>query len=156
MSTTLIDDNPGHRVALQRKLALNAPVAIGAWGVTFWLLLVLLGGNAGAIVGLTIIGIVTAAFSFESVAAFRDLKGEPTTTRGNVDRAWAKGRFLFIGTVRYAIVRGRVFELRPEAFASLQRDDTVEIRHWPRTNLVISIHLLTGEHATIERRPARR
>ena len=156
MSTTLIDDDPGHRFALRRKLVLHAPVAVAAWAVAIWLLLVMLSGNFGAIVGLTIVGIVTAAFSFESVAAYRDLKGEPVTTRGNVNRAWAKGRFLFIGTVRYVIVRGRVFELRAEAFASLQEDDTVEIRHWPHTNLVISIHLLTGEDAEIERRPARR
>lgn len=156
MTSTLIDEDPGHRGALQRKMLLHTPAAVGSWLVGLWLLMVLLSGNVGALVGLIIVAIVTAAFTFESVAAIRDLRSEPITTRGNIDRAWAKGRFLFIGTVRYLIVRGRVFELRPEAFASLQEDDTVEIKHWPRTNVLVSLHLIEGEDVESDRGPARR
>jgi hypothetical protein len=147
MSSTLIDEDLGHRLALQRKLIIHTPVAVVSWGITIWLLLVVLSGNLGALIGLTIAAIVTAAFTFEASASIRDLRCEPITTRGNIDRAWKKGRFLFIGTVRYLIVRGRVFELTQEAFISLQEDEVVEIQHWPHTNVVISLHLLRGADA---------
>lgn len=156
MSSTLIDEDLGHRGALQRKMLLHTPAAVGSWLVTLWLLTVLFSGNVGALVGLTIVAIVTAAFSFEAVAAIRDLRSEPITTRGNVDRAWAKGRFLFVGTVRYMVVRGRIFELRSAAFASLQEDDMVEIKHWPHTNVLVSLHLIEGEDDESDRGPARR
>ena len=156
MSSTLIDEDLGHRRTLHRKLVIHTPGAVVAWGALLWLLAILLSGNLGALVGLTLVAIITASVTFEASAAIRDLRGDPITTRGNVDRAWAKGRFLFIGTVRYLIVRGRVFELRQEAFASLQEDDIVDIKHWPHTNIVISLHLLEGEDAEGYTRPHER
>lgn len=156
MSSTLIDEDLGHRGALQRKFLIHTPSAVVAWGGLLWLLVILITGNIGAILGLVLISIITASVTFEATAAIRDLRSEPITTRGNVDRAWAKGRFLFIGTVRYLIVRGRVFELREEAFSSLLEDDIVEIKHWPHTNIVISLHLLKGEDAEGYTRPDER
>ncbi len=156
MSSTLIDEHLGHRGSLHRKLAIHTPAAVVAWGALLWLLAILVTGNVGALVGLSLVGVITASVTFEASATIRDLRGEPVTTRGNVDRAWAKGRFLFIGTVRYLIVRGRVFELREEAFASLLEDDIVEIKHWPHTNVVISLHLLKGDDAEGSSRPDER
>jgi hypothetical protein len=156
MSSTLIDDVLGHRGTLHRKLMIHTPAAVIAWGALLWLLVILVTGNLGALVGLTLVAIIAASVTFEASATIRDLRTEPITTRGNVDRAWAKGRFLFVGTVRYLIVRGRVFELRQEAFASLQEDDIVAIKHWPHTNIVISLHLLEGEDAEGYSRPDER
>ena len=156
MSSTLIDVVLGHRGTLHRKLMIHTPAAVIACGALLWLLVILVTGNLGALVGLTLVAIIAASVTFEASATIRDLRTEPITTRGNVDRAWAKGRFLFVGTVRYLIVRGRVFELRQEAFASLQEDDIVAIKHWPHTNIVISLHLLEGEDAEGYSRPDER
>ena len=100
MSSTLIDDVLGHRGTLHRKLMIHTPAAVIAWGALLWLLVILVTGNLGALVGLTLVAIIAASVTFEASATIRDLRTEPITTRGNVDRAWAKGRFLFVGTVR--------------------------------------------------------
>lgn len=156
MNTTLIDEDLGHRRALQRKVLLHGPAAVVSWAITAWLLLVLVGGNVGALVGLTIMAIVTTALTFEAISALRDLRTEPITTRGGVGRVWSKGRFLFIGTIHYLAVAGRIFELRREAYASLQEGDTVEIEHWPHTNVVVSIRLVAADPDESDSRSAER
>lgn len=141
----LIDEDPSHRGVVQRKALLHAPPAVISWAITIWLLQILFGGDKGALVGLSIIVIFTVALTFETIAALRDLRAEPITTQGIIGRTWTKGRFLFIGRIYYLAVEGRIFQLRRHAFASLQEGDTVKIEHWPRTNVIVTLHLAPSQ-----------
>ncbi|MEE8422142.1 MAG: hypothetical protein V3S31_05125 [Dehalococcoidia bacterium] len=144
MTLTLLEKRSDHRAALVRKAMIHVPATIGALAISAALFVSLLQGNLGVLIGLTIIGIIGFAVGFEANASLRDLQAEPVTTRGEVLRAWSKGRFLFIGTIFYVHVGGRVFELERPTFANIENGDTLEIVHWPRTNIIITLHLVEG------------
>ncbi|MDP6605149.1 MAG: hypothetical protein QF664_02645 [Dehalococcoidia bacterium] len=142
MNPTLLEERSDHRAVLIRKAAIHVPAAIGAFIVSALLFVSLLQGNLGVLIGLTIMGLVSFAVGFEASAAMRDLRKEPTTTRGEALRVWSKGRFLFLGRVYYVLVSGRVFELSREAYGSIEYGDNLEIVHWPHTNVVVTLHLV--------------
>ena len=83
--------------------------------------------------------------AFEAVSALRDLRAEPTTTTGTINRLWKKSRFMLIGRVDYALVDGQLFELRSTTAMDLRDGDRVIIDHWPHTNTVISLALAARE-----------
>lgn len=147
MTLTLLEERSDHHAALVRKAMIHVPAALAALAIGALLFMSLLQGNLGVLIGLTIIGVIGLAVGFEANAALRDLKAEPITTQGEVLRAWSKGRYLFIGTIFYVHVGGRVFELERPTFASVENGDTLEIVHWPRTNIIITLHLVEGSSA---------
>lgn len=142
MSTKLLEERPGHRASLVRKALIHTPAAAGALMLTAIALLSLLQGNAGAVIGLVIVGGLAFALSFEALAALRDLRGAPVTTRDRVARVWSKSRVLFFGRVHYLLVERRVFEIGPVTGAELREGDEVEIVHWPHTNALVSLRLV--------------
>lgn len=75
----------------------------------------------------------------EAYSAIRDLRTEPITTRGTIRRLWKKTRFLFFGRVDYMLVERRLFEINAVTAMELRDGDEVEIVHWPRTNVLISL-----------------
>ncbi len=142
MSTKLLEEHPGHHAGLVRKAIIHTPAATGALALTATALLRLLQGNAGALIGLVIVGGLAFALSFEAVAALRDLRGTPVTTRDRVARVWSKSRVLFFGRVHYLLVERRVFEIGPVTVAELREGDEVEVVHWPHTNALVSLSLV--------------
>ena len=76
--------------------------------------------------------------------ALRDLRASPVTTEGNVERLWNKTTFLFFGRNYYLLVNGHVFSISLEAYRELfpRMGREVKVRHWPHTDIVISLHLL--------------
>ena len=142
MSTRLLEERARHRAGLLRKAITHTPAAGVALVLTAIALLSLLQGNLGAIIGLVLIGGLSFALGFEAVAALRDLRGAPVTTRDRVAKVWSKSRVLFFGHVHYLLVERRVFEIGPVAGAELQEGDEVEIVHWPHTNALVSLHLV--------------
>jgi hypothetical protein len=142
MSASLLEERPGHRAGLVRKAIIHTPAAAGALALTAIALLGLLQGNLGALIGLVIVGSLALALSFEAVAALRDLRSAPVTTRDRVARVWSKSRVLFFGRVHYLLVKRRVFEIGPVAGAELRAGDEVEIVHWPHTNALVSLRLV--------------
>ena len=114
----------------------------------------MLQGNLGALIGLVIVGALAFALSFEAVAALRDLRGAPVTTRDRVARVWSKSRVLFFGRVHYLMVERRVFEVGPVTGAELSAGDEVEIVHWPHTNTLVSLRLVgSGDESEQPREP---
>lgn len=142
MNEILLEEHHGHRATLVRKAVIHTPTATLAWVLALSLLGGLLQGNLGVIVGLVIVGVVAFALSFEAIAALRDLRTEPVTTHGAVQRLWTKGRVFFLGRVNYLFVQGRVFEVTAPTYAGLAEDDTVEVVHWPHTNILVTVSLM--------------
>ncbi len=131
----VLEERSNTRTSVVLRAAILTPTAI--------VLLLLLGLSASylpasflAVLVLTLGGIPAA---IEAVAALRDLRAEPTTTRGQVARLWKKSRFLFAGRVDYMLVDRKLFEVNPISAAELHEGDEVIVEHWPHTNVLISL-----------------
>lgn len=139
-SGELIEERHDHRSAIVRSAIFYTPLAI----VSGVLLLIaaynLLTGGLAALIPTIFLAILAFATIFEAQANLRDLRSEPTITRGPVMRAWNKGRFLIIGRVHYLLVERRVFEVNPVSAAEVEEGRYVEIAHWPHTNTLITLH----------------
>lgn len=144
----IIEERPGHRGDVVRKAVIHTPAATIATAIFAALLLLVIGGDWGALFGVTIIGIIAYALSFEAIAALRDLRSEPTTTDGLVSRTWQKSRVLFFGRVHYLMVQRRVFEIDAVLAEEVREGDRVEIVHWPYTNTLVSLRRLSRESAS--------
>ena len=141
MTARLLEERPRHRAAVVRKAVIYTPPAVIAVVLTGVALDSIVRGDTTLPVGLIIFGLFALSFSYQSIAALRDLRAAPVTTRGPVRRVWTRSRLLFIGRIRYLLVANRVFEIGPVAHVELQGGETVEIVHWPHTNAIVTLHL---------------
>jgi hypothetical protein len=136
----LLEEHFGHRAGVYRRALIFTPLAIG-FLIAFALLFIsLVGGNGGAWIGSILIGVIAFAISYEALSALRDLRSEPITTMGPAERVWTKSRFLVFGKTGYVLVRGRVFDIRVDTSMLLEAGTPVTVRHWPHTNLVVTLH----------------
>ncbi|MSQ42083.1 MAG: hypothetical protein EXR65_03490 [Dehalococcoidia bacterium] len=147
MSNTTIDQREGHRAMVVRKVIFHAPAALVMLAFTVTAVGGLLAGNLGALIGLVIAGGLTVMLGHEAVAALRDLRSSTITTRGRVARAWTTSRAAMFGREHHVLVEGRVFEVHLTSEDAVRLGDTVEVVHWPHSNVLVSMHL-------IERGPA--
>ena len=145
MSDTLLYEHDGHRGRVVRKALMHGPLGLFTISVTLWLAISVLGGNLGSLFGFLILALISFAIGLEGLAALRDLVAVPVKSRGEIRRAWSKGRFLFIGTIHYILVEKRVFELEAHIASSVEVGNIVELQHWPHTNVVASLHLVEEE-----------
>ncbi len=130
-----VEQQPNHRRTLVRRAVLLAPLAIVMTGV----LLYAIASLPSSIVMVIIVGIGTIAVDVEAIAALRDLRSRPVSTRGVIGRIWKKSRYLFLGRVDYMLIGHALFEISAIAATELQAGDEVIVEHWPHSNLVISI-----------------
>ena len=147
MSVELIEEQGGHRRILKRAALLYTPAAILAIGVTSISVWSLIQGSYAAIFAGFIVGSVAFALSVQATTAIRDLRSEPTFTRGEVRRSWSKGNVLIFFRSHYLRVERSFFVVSPVVSMSLQPGDIVEVHHWPHTSNVIRVCLLRGEDA---------
>ncbi len=141
-SFDVLQDEPRDRRGLARMALLHAPLAVVSGAGALWLLLLLVGGEPGAIIGLSLAGFVFFATAFQAVTALRDLRAEPVTTTGIVLRKRRPGIFLMLGRTHYVRLRAGAFVVSVPAYHELGEDDEVEIEHWPHTRRVIRVRLL--------------
>lgn len=134
------------RRSVVRKALLYSPLALVFIGVTLVALYNAFTNSLGALVGAVVFGIPAAALSFEAWSALRDLRQEPVTTRGVVARMWSKGTVLWITRAYYLLVEvpgvqieRRFFVVPHEVYLQIDEGSTVQVRHWPHTNGVISL-----------------
>jgi len=150
LDRNILEERPNTRTSVVIRAALLTPLATGllallAWSSTF------LPDSFLAVFVLTLGGIPAA---IEAVSAIRDLRAEPTTTRGTIRRLWKKSRFLFAGRVDYMLVDGRLFEINPISASELHEGDEVVVEHWPHTNILISLQRVPAEDAPPSSAPA--
>ena len=131
----VLEERANTRTSVVLRAVILTPTAI--------VLLLLLGLSASylpasflAVLVLTLGGIPAA---IEAIAALRDLRATPTTTRGQVARLWKKSRFLFAGRVDYMLVDRKLFEVNALTATELHEGDEVIVEHWPHTNVLISL-----------------
>lgn len=113
-----------------------------------------------SIIAVVILSIFSIPVDMEAIQAVRDLlRREPVTSRGVIDRQWAKARFMFLGRVRYLLVdlrrvedgqvnrdvkpKSSLFEVGELANMQLNPGDEIEVVHWPYTNAIVSVELLS-------------
>ena len=142
-SGELIEERYDHRTAIVRSAILFTPLAIGSAVLLVVAAHSLLTRGLGALIPTIFLSILSLATIFEAQANLRDLRSEPTITRGPVVRAWTKARFLVIGRVHYLLVERRVFEVNAISAAEVEEGRHVEIAHWPHTNTLITLHRST-------------
>ena len=130
-----LEERADHRAALMRRAMLLAPTAIATIGLLLWSAT----GWPDSWFPMFIIAFFAIAVFFETIAALRDLRATPTTTRGRVDRLWKKSRYLFLGRVDYMLVGQLLFEIGPIAASELRPGDQVVVEHWPHTAIVITL-----------------
>ena len=139
-SGELIEERFDHHAAIVRSAIFFTPLAIGSAVLLVIATHSLLTRGLGALIPTIFLSILSLATIFEAQANLRDLRSEPTITRGPVVRAWTKARFLVIGRVHYLLVERRVFEVNAISAAEVEEGRQVEIAHWPHTNTLITLH----------------
>lgn len=138
----LLEERRNHRRAVIRQAVIFTPLSVGVTvllGISLWSVV---NGAYGALIAVTILGLIALAVLFQSVAALRDLRAEPIATSGVVRRAWTKGMFLGFIRSHYILVQRAVFDISIVSFTQLVEGDEVEVRHWPHTKTVIEVRKL--------------
>lgn len=147
-SARMLLDLPAERTrrGVARKALLFVPLALVFLGVTGLALYNAFTNSGGALVGAIVFGIPAVALSYEASSALRDLRGAPVTSRGVITRMWNKGTVLWMTRAYYLLVTvpgkeggGQFFVVPHEVYLQLDEGRTVEVRHWPHTNAVISL-----------------
>ena len=131
----VLQAHPNSRSLVTRRALMLTPVAVVLIGLLAWTIPYL----PDSIFGFVVMGIGAVTSTLEAVAALRDLRATPMTTRGRVNRLWKKSRFLVFGRTDYALVDRRLFEVNAVTAMELHEGDDVIIEHWPHTNIVISL-----------------
>ncbi|MDA0351448.1 MAG: hypothetical protein O3A10_04430 [Chloroflexi bacterium] len=124
---------------LVRNAVIYGPTSLVVVGLLLLALNALVGGNAGAVLPVLVLGIVAFAVVYEFVAAMRDLRAEPVATEGEAVRIWKKSKLLIFGRQDYLMLERQVFEVGVLAATELHEGQRVSIRHWPHTMRVITI-----------------
>jgi len=115
-----------------------------------------------SIIAVVILTLFTLPVDIEAIQTVRDLaRREPVTSRGVVDRQWAKARFMFLGRVRYLLAslrrvddgqvdaarkpKSSLFEVSELTNMQLNPGDQIEVVHWPHTNAIVSLERLSQD-----------
>lgn len=138
----LVQDGAPDRGGLVRMALLFTPLAGISGGGVAWLGLLLVGGEVGALIGLTVVGLVLFATGYQARAALRDLRAAPVATTGAILRKRRPGIFLWLGRTHYLRLAEGAFVVSVPAYHELEEGDEVEIDHWPHTHRVIRVRLL--------------
>ncbi len=152
-SMLMVLEQPEQRArrVILRKAVIYTPLAVVFVLVTAAALYNAITSNLGALVGAVVFGLPAYALAYEAWSALRDLREAPMVTRGVVARMWSKGTVLWMTRAYYLLVETagskakpeqRFFVISPEAYLQLEDGRTVEVRHWPHTNTVISLGLV--------------
>ncbi|MCA9848674.1 MAG: hypothetical protein H6674_04340 [Dehalococcoidia bacterium] len=148
------------RLGIIRRAAIYVPSGLVLTG----LLAVAIVNLPNSIVAVIVLAIFSVPVDMEATQAVRDLlRKEPVTSRGVIDRQWAKSRFMFVGRVRYLLVdlrrvegqggdlvdpgakaKGTLFEIEELTNHQLHPGDEIEVVHWPHTNAIVSLELLSS------------
>lgn len=162
-SMTMLLEQPAERArrSIVRKALAFTPAALLFLSGTLLALYNVLTGSAGALVGVIVLGLPAFALTYEAVAAVRDLRSEPRVTRGVIARMWNKGTVLWMTRAYYLLVESpgasssreqHFFVISPDAYLQLSDGRTVEVRHWPHTNTVVSLGLIESTPSARSRR----
>jgi hypothetical protein len=131
-----IDEKSSKR-SVWLRVCLFIPLSLGCCLLLVWLIFSL----PQTTVGLIIVSIFSVAIFIEGFAVARDIVSQPIITEASVSRLWQKGRLLVFGQVYYLLIDKKLFEISAFAYHELQSHTKpyVRIRHWPHSNIVISI-----------------
>ena len=143
------------RRVIVRKAVVYTPLALVFAAVTAVALFYALTNSLGALVGALIFGLPAYALGYEAWSALRDLRAAPILTRGVVTRMWNKGTVLWMTRAYYLVVEVHgaqrqqlFFVISPEAYLQLEDGRSVEVRHWPHTNTVLSLGVVESPRST--------
>ena len=133
-------DESESRKLVWRKFLVFLPLSFVCILLLFWLVAQL----PQTVIGLVIVGVFSIAIIIELVSAARDIRSSPIVTQGNASRLWQKSRLMIFGQVNYLLIDRRLFEINMHAyqFLNANTDRPIRIRHWPHSNLEISIETL--------------
>lgn len=153
-----VEQRDNARFAIWRQAAIYVPSGL----LLTALLVVGVMNLPNSIVAVVVLSVFSLPVDMEAIAAVRDLfRSGPVTSRGVIDRQWAKARFMFLGRVRYLLVDLRrvedgqvnrdakpkrtLFEVSELANMQLNPGDEIEVVHWPHTNSIVSLELLSKD-----------
>ncbi|MFN8639808.1 MAG: hypothetical protein U0360_10225 [Dehalococcoidia bacterium] len=162
-SITMLLEQPDARArrSIVRKALAFTPAALLFLLATAFALYNVFTSSAGALVGVIVFGLPAFALTYEAVAALRDLRSSPRITRGVIARMWNKGTVLWMTRAYYLLIESpaessgseqHFFVISPEAYLQLSDGRTVEVRHWPHTNTVVSLGVIESNANTRDRR----
>jgi|GEM_PF-3173066 len=151
-----VEHRDNARFSIWRQAAIYVPSGL----LLTALLVVGIMNLPNSIIAVVVLSIFSIPVDMEAVSAVRDLfRSGPVTSRGVIDRQWAKARFMFLGRVRYLLVdlrrvedgqvnrdakpKGTLFEVGELANIQLNPGDEIEVVHWPHTNAIVSLELLS-------------
>src|SRR5690606_3788338 len=102
-----IEHRDNTRFAIWRQAAIYVPS--GLLLTALWVVGIM--NLPGSIIAVIVLTLFVIPVDLEAISAVRDLfRREPVTSRGPIDRQWAKARFMFLGRVRYLLVSVRRVE----------------------------------------------
>lgn len=147
MSVTTLEEQSGIST-LRRNLIIYGPTTILAIGLFVISANALIGGAWGAIVPAVLLGLLAFALGIQLVGSIRDLRTEPTFTRGPIRNTWRKSALLVFFRQHFVLLGRHVFTVSVPTFAELQVDDVIEVHFWPHTRTVIRVAILSSSEAT--------
>jgi len=148
MSVSTLQERPPDRQPLMRAIFIWTPPAGVVTAV--WLTFSvggLISGNVGAIFPVVLLGLFSGALWFQAMAAWRDLRRQPTVIRGPVQRIWRKGVLLGFFPSHYLQVQRKIFAVEPSAWTQLGVNSVIEIEYWPHTHQITQLRLYEGRDA---------
>lgn len=156
-SIHMLEQRGASRRMIARKAFIYTPLAVVFGAISGAALYSAFTSSLGALVGAVIFGLPAFAFAYEAVTAFRDLRAQPTITRGTIARMWNKGTILWMTRAYYLLLdlptpagrerKQRFFVISQEAYLQLDEGRAIEVEHWPYTNAVVSLGVVESSRS---------
>jgi hypothetical protein len=102
------------------------------------LLLMVAGIWDRAPVAMVLLAVVGFLFGYQSIQSLRDLREQPQTVSGVVERRWTK-RDAFVAKSHYIAVNKGIFRIPIESYLDVKQGDTVTVVAYPHTGTVVSV-----------------
>ncbi len=96
--------------------------------------------SGGAIVTLSVVGVVGLLLAYQVLQHLRDLNASLVESAGVVQRKWTRADLIIAMQSYYLTVDGTVFRVKPEDHLMVDMGMYVKVVHFPHTLNVVSVH----------------
>lgn len=88
---------------------------------------------------LVVAAILTFLFGYQAIQTLRDLRAEPTSISGEIQRMWARTDFIIVGRSHYVMVQRSIFRVPIERYIELEKGQRVRVSYFPHSHTVIDV-----------------
>lgn len=132
------------RNSLIRTALVWTPLFLLTFGALLYVLFdrIVLGGDAGTWFFVGVLILFSILFGYQAFHALLDLRGGPETIEGRVTRRWARTDSLVMRTHYIRLDNRKIFRIDRLFHDDVKVGDSVRVRAYPRSTVVIDIETL--------------